>query len=381
MPQLPLVNLATEVITYGEAEFRDGGSPQETGFGGEPPAMGRRVFKVTPWSKRHIFCRWCLGEVAVDSDTTPATLTRTPPQRHPLYTGLIANRIASVRGYLPAPTRPAAGAGTRVYTLTDYDQAGTEVPTNYELAEYESAIIEVEYAHARYHAWGDGEAIANDLTDEFERYTEFLEPKASADFLQLPGMTIIYTRPGGPPGGVGVLPHGTGIPYGVGLILPLEEFTVAWRRIPFGVVDPLGGSAGALDGGGSGSGSSLSALYRRIYGDPTDPTKKPYLGTINKTQIFGRAAGTLALTGFHYARRDGPIPTTHEADLYYTFTFDPNRGWDRKYYHPNNRDNTLAGWYYVSRSGTYHAHGSIPDGDSQYNEREFADLWKVGELP
>jgi hypothetical protein len=382
MPQLPLIDLADEGITVKvDHDFRASASPAEANFGDQQPAAATRRFFVTPWAKRDVFIRWLLGEVDVWADATPGPqLTRTPPQRHPLYPGMVAVRVPSVKGYLPAPgDRSAGDAGVRTFTLTDFDQDGNAVEQDYRLAEYESAVVEAEYQQVRYNAWGDGEFLAEIESGdgptsplaEFWRYTEVTDPKAAAEHLQAPGMTLVYTRKDGGTGGGGgspQQPQGVAIPYATGLLLPLEEFTLIWRRVPYRLMDPLA--------------SPLPPLYRRIYGDPDaqdDYAKRPYLGTINKAAFFGRAAGTLLFSQFEMRRRSGPVPTTYEWDLHYTFTFDPNRGWDRKYFFPNNKSAAGAGWYYVSRSGTYAEHGSIPDKDSQYDERAFEALFRVGD--
>lgn len=377
MPQLPLIDLAAEGITYRQFYYRDGDNPTEENFGSDSPATARRVFLVTPWNKRHIFCRWMLGEVAVNTSTSPHSLTRTPPQRHPLFLSLWASRVASMKGFKPAPTKPAAGAGNRTYSITDYSQAGTPVPTNYTLAEYESAIIEVEYTHPRYNIAGDGESIFRGLTAEFQRYTEMLDPSASAEYVTLPGMALKFTTGDASP------PDGITIPYGVGKVLPIEEFTVVWRRIPYEVYQD-----GGLDG------TSRSALHRRIYGDIGNTTggsgaglsagRNPYLGTVNRFPIFGRPAETLLFSGVQPVRRFGPIPTTWEWDLHYTFSFDPFR-WNWKYYHDIGGPN--SGWHFASKTNSFPAvvvdpdygpYYDTPDDDALYNTRNFADLFRVG---
>lgn len=394
MPQLQPIDLAAEGVTVKwDYEYRTSGSPSESGFGNATPGTQRKAL-VTPWTKRDVFCRWVLGEVAVNWDLDPVGLTRTPPQPHPAFPGLYADSVASMVGFRPAPDRtgglPNAGTGTTEYDIDEYDIGGSPTGVQYPVAKYESAIVTVNYAQYRFLPWGDGRATAEAMADETGRYTEVTDPKSSAEYLQLPGMVLYYTRPDQEldEGGIlGPMPAGLSIPYGTGLILPQEEITVVWRRVPYEVFDPLGqGDYGSGGGwfGGSGAGANLSPLYKRIYGDPEDPDdedKLPYLGTINKTAIFGRAAGTLMFSGVDPVRRSGPTPDTFEWDLHYKFLYDPNRGWDRKYYHPNTKDSAEAGWYYVSRTAVNYAHGSIPDKDSQYNEREFRDLWVVGDLP
>lgn len=378
MPQLPLIDLAAEGITYRQFYYRDGDNPTEENFGSDSPATARRVFLVTPWNKRHIFCRWMLGEVAVNYDVSPHELTRTPPQRHPLFLSLWASRVASMKGFKPAPTKPAAGAGNRTYSITDYTQTGTPVPTNYTLAEYESAIVEVEYTHPRYNIAGDGEFIARGLQYEYQCYTEMLDPSASADYVTLPGMALKYAAEDL------LRPHGITIPYGVGKVLPLEEFTLVWHRIPYEVYQD-----GGLDG------ACRSALHRRIYGDVGETTcnsgsglatgSNPYLGTVNRFPIFGRPAETLLFTGVQPVRRFGPIPTTWEWDLHYTFSFDPFR-WNWKYYH--DLGGPKSGWYFASKSGTvppivvdpdFGPYYDTPDDDALYNTRNHADLFMIGE--
>ena len=383
MPQLVPIDLAAEGVTY-EVDFgyRNADSPAESNFGSQQPATASRRFKVTPWSKRHIFIRWLLGETGLNTDLPTDVLTRTPPQRHPLYLSLWADRVTSVKGHVQAPNRPAAGAGTRVYTLDEFDEEGNPLEVEHKLAEYESAIIDVEYAYYRYRPMGDGEAANIGITEEYERYTEMMDPTTSAEYLTLPGMSLCYTRPPATAGDG--RPHLQAIPYGIGKILPLEEFTMIWHRVPYEVYQD-----------GDYEGVAQTELHKRIFGDPwATPARKPYLGTVNAFPIFGRPAETLLFSRFAAVRRYGPIPTSWEWDLHFTFTFDPFR-WNWKYYFetgaevgpgsPVNRN----GWYFVSRSGVYPTSVTDPDfGDyldtpddtSLYNTRNFAYLFRPGEI-
>lgn len=382
MPKLPLINLATEGITYKvDFDYKNATSPEESDFGTQQPARATRRFLVDPWSKRHIFLRWLLGEVAVNTDTTPHTLTRTYPQRHPLYLSLWADRVTSVKGFKQAPLKPAAGAGTRVYSLTEFSQEGVSTPTDHKLAEYKYAVIDVEYMFYKFRPMGDGEFLSLALTEEYQRYTELTDPRTSAEFLTLPGMVLYYTRDPAKPD-PGARPNKTSIPYGVGKILPLEEFTMIWHRVPYEAYQD-----------GQFEGSARTELHTRIYGNPWAATPiKPYIGTVNRFPIFGRPAETLLFSGFQAVRRFGPIPTSWEWDLHYTFTYDPNR-WNWKYYFqsgvpegppdPSNKN----GWYFVSRSNSYPASATDPtygaylntqDEDSLYNTRNHAYLFRVG---
>lgn len=381
MAQLSLINLASEGITYQvDFGYRESASPDEANFGCESAASTTRRFLVNPWEKRHIFIRWLLGEVATNTDTTPATITRTPPQRHPLYLSLWAMKVLSIKGHRQAPTKPAAGAGTNTYALTEYSQAGVSAPVNHKLARYEKAIIEVEYQFLKYRPMGDGEYAALTLTEEYQRYTELLDPKSSTEYLTLPGMTLKYTRPPSeedPPEPL-ERPHGTAIPYGVGRVLPLEEFTMVWHRVPYDVYQD-----------GQFEGAERTKLHERIHGDPYAETPiKPYLGTVNAFPIFGYPAETLLFSGFNPVRRYGPIPTSWEWDLHFTFTFDPNR-WNWKYYFDNTQGSGIgaSGWYYTSTSGVYPdtevdlVYGDYldtPDDDALYNTRNHAFLFKPG---
>lgn len=374
MAQLPLIDLAAEGITYKQWDYRSASNPTEENFGSETPARATRTFLVTPWHKRHIFARWILGEVAVNNSLNPFSLSRTPPQRHPLFLSLWAMRITRMQGFKQAPTKPAVGAGNRTYTLTDYPQSGgSGSPTNYTLAEYESAIVEVEYEHPRYNIAGDGEFIARGFDSELGRYTELLDPSASADYVTLPGMALKFAASTSPPDGIT-------IPYGVGKVLPLEEFTVVWRRVPYEVYQD-----GGIDG------TSRSALHKRIYGDVGGPGESggtveayPYLGTVNRFPIFGRPAETLMFSRVQPVRRFGPIPTTWEWDIHYTFSYDPFR-WNWKYYHDLGGPN--SGFYFASKSGNvppievdpdFGPYYDTPDDDALYNTRNFADLFYIG---
>lgn len=377
MAQLPLIDLASEGITYKvDKDARGSESPVEQNFGGLQVATATRRFMVTPWYKRHIFIRWLLGEVA---DNAPI-LSRTPPQRHPLYNSLFADRVTSVRGFKPAPTQnasaPVDDAGTRTYGITEYAQDGTEGTGLHKLAEYESAIIDVEYQHYRYRPWGDGEfEEENESEDEFKRYTERMDAEGTAEFLQLPGMVLKFTQPDAERNKA----HGVAIPYGAGKIFPGQEFTMVWRRVPYEVYQD-----GDIDG------TERSDLHVRIFGDPyAEEPIKPYLGTINRFPLFGYPAFTLLFERMREVRRPGPIPTTWEWDLYYTFRYNPFR-WDWLYFYDTKKEivgpvtPSASGFNLVTERGTYPetathpAYGDyldIQDEDSLYNTRAHQNLW------
>lgn len=376
MAQLPLIDLTAEGITFEvDYGYRDASSPDEGNFGSQQPATTLRKFKMKPYFKRHIFIRWLLGEVAVNysgggSADPDCTITRTYPQRHPLYLSLFANRVASVRGFkqIRGPT------SKRTYNLTEYNQDGSTVVVPRRIADYEYAIVEVEYDYYKFKPYGDGEFIANDFTDEYQRYTEITDPRTSGEYLSLPGAVMKYVRKTGT-----AKPHGTVIPYGVGKILPLEEFTVIWHRVPYEVYWD-----GKVDGG------YQSFLHKRIHGSPEEGIN-PYLGTVGQFGLFGRQAETLLFSGFQAVRRFGPIPTSWEWDLHYTFTFDPFR-WNWKYYFANASTGPIVpanGWYFVSTRGIYPDIQTDPDygdyidtidDDSIYNTRNHANLFKPCEI-
>lgn len=329
--------------------FRDGSNPAES-HPMEQPATARRTWLVTPYTQRKNFIRWLLGETGGD---TTVGISRIPPQRHPEYPDLRAVRVPSVKG-LAVPqaddgTKTGPYAGVKTVTEYEVEEPTTAAPSGasvYKYApRYSHAVVEAEYEHLRYATQTDADTewSTGGLSADYDpinlRNVEVGDPRGSAEHLQLPGLLLKYTRPGGWPGGA-VKP----IQYGAGMILPLQEFDVWWRRVPAWAIAPG------------------SEWFERVYGsDGNDP----YIGRVNKYAAFGRRAGTLLLASApEIVRRDTPAADGWEYDVKFPFAYDPN-GWNVKYYFdPAGAD---SGWYYVSKSGTYHAPGDVPNGDSLYN--------------
>lgn len=192
--------------------------------------------------------------------------------------------------------------------------------------------------------------------NELLRYVSIGDPKASVEYLGLPGGTIKYFRASGTD-----LPHNTGVAFNIGKVLPIVEFVVTWHKVPYDIYDPSGLIL-----------SAPSAWQKRIYGDPATPSAKPFIGTVNKTTFLNYPAGSLLLANVQPIRRFNNIGQS-EWDIEFTLAFDTNK-WNHKYY--SSIDATHEGYQYVGRT-QYYADGSVPDGQSIYNEREFADLFKV----
>jgi hypothetical protein len=147
---------------------------------------------------------------------------------------------------------------------------------------------------------------------------------------------------------------------------PLQQtcmtFRCTWHRLP----------ADLLDWNAPGP-WLVRMLGEAAAGDVT------WMNTVNKTAIWGFDPGTLLVTAWEPERRSMPFGT-YEYDVHFTMVWRP-QGHNFLFY--NDLDDAGAsGYFFVAREEptgtlTYEAPGSVTDGVSLFNEREFRDLFKV----
>lgn len=189
---------------------------------------------------------------------------------------------------------------------------------------------------------------------EFERFTRILEPQPSSEYITMPGGTLAFLKSGG--GG----PTGK-IAQNVGKIFSTIQYKLLWKRLPFALY----------------SLSNPTKWQKRIWGSDTNT---PLIGTVNKYEWNGFKAGTLLFENCRPIPVDSMFGYLYEWDFEYTLHLDVN-GWNRKYYFPPASSGAGdAGFYFVGKS-TYYDTGSVPDGESIYNERDFSLLCDVRDVP
>lgn len=184
---------------------------------------------------------------------------------------------------------------------------------------------------------------------ESERYIQELPSVAQPDYVTLPGGILKFIREDG--GGA----TGTQIPYNVGWTNTAVQIKKKWIRVPY-----IGWQKG-------------SALRDRVFGN-IESGVEPYLGSINKTGIFGYAPGQLLLTSVEEELMLDPINEEQHWNLTFSWLArSVSHNWF-KFFDPAGEN---TGWYFVSNDHTYYDTVDLPDGKSLFNAREHFDLFDV----
>lgn len=346
MPALAYPDQATEVDVWNvrEAGVRDGSSSTERL---EVDASSVEREYLVDWAYRYDFAWLMVGYAETWDNAGTTTLSRLLPRDHPQLPHLVATKITSITGH----------KWTGISNPPDADGYDTDDERNHghpayqwKLAGnvvnvYQDARVKVLFEHVPYALKEDA-----DTTLETERYISIDDPEPAAEYLQLPTASFKYLVSGG-----GGAPHNTSVPFNSGKVVPSELFRVTWHRLPEDVWQPG------------------SVIQERVYGDGTSV---PYFGTVNKTELFGRPAGTMLLSNVFPKRKRSPLGFGFEWDITFEWTYKPN-GHNNLYYFDSTTGGA-SGWYYVGRNGSsYAAPGSVADDDSIYNEREHANLFVV----
>lgn len=314
-----------------ERGSRDGTSPRDTW---SLDAVGSDIKRFVKWSERFDAIDYYLGHARIDLDGSgdPLELQRLTPKPHPYDARLYPTRMEGIYNH-------------KIDDLAPYTTVEGEVMNAFEKVEYL-----IHYERLPYKIKEDDE-----ITYEYERYTYIGEERVSTDYVTLPGGGLGYRRSSGSDP-----PHNQPIPFATGIVLPIIEFPVTWYRLPEELID--------FDTPGP--------WLKRLIGSAS---AKSYLGSVNKYAFKGFQPGTLLFSNYRRIRKPMPVTLNGydpavEWDIEYTFAYDPNK-WNFKYYW-SLADATNNGWYFISKD-SYYASGSIPDGASLYNERNFDDLFDV----
>ncbi len=357
-----------------ERGVKDGSS--QTATLGLAEVTCRRKFTCA-WTESADAAKHFLGYARIDRDAggEPVRLRRLLPAPHPDDAALVATALTVTANYqwLAARGANAAAPGSRTNRLADQSVGSS----------YKKLDFEVQYERPMYDLREDADTSIN---EEYKRYVDFLEPRPATEVQTLPGHTLSYVlapgqaapavfTSGSPPATAASLP----IPGTVPLIQTLRDIPVVWKRLPadfYSFFDP-------------------GPAVRRLTGDPAaSPPVRPYVGTVNKTAFGPYPAGSLLVHDWKPVRRPAPfvqyapvegggyrwVSPAVEWDVEYTFRYRPslhNFVFLNDLRASGSSAPLRAGYYYASRSKTYYAPGSVPDGDSLFCEREFRDLFKV----
>lgn len=316
------------VISFlNEQGSRDGSSFRFT-YGPDEITATAKFF--VPWEQRFDAVSYFLGY----SRIVGTALERLTPVRVPEDESMYATRVTSITGHRFTTSRTSAFLpGAR---LNQFEQAEMEVM-------FETVPFDV--------------AEDADVAAEYERFTSIGQPKASADYLMLPGGVMLYAKQGGGH------PTELAIPFNIGKILPIVEFEILWHQLPRALFDPL-------------SGDFPSAWFERIFGDGT---QRPLLGCVNSEMFLGFPPGTILFSAIEPRPRKFPVQAV-AWDMAFTFAYDPNK-WNFKYYWPTDPTKAgFSGWYFVSKDGSFFEPGvdALPDDTSIYSERPLATAFEVG---
>lgn len=335
-----------------ELGTRDGSGPTFSATPGE--AQATRTF-LCFGNQSSNAATWFVGDSDVNDGAGPTSrnITRRNPQPYPGNSKLIATSVR-ITGHKSTGQTGNGNTAASPLALGDLTLVNS----------YQMAKLEVTFTLELYRADIEDNLIGAGF-HEYDRYVNTSETRASAELQQVPAGMMKWVSP---TANTANSPHNQPVPFQSGVILPLEDFPVTWMRVPY-------------NAWGDGT-----AIWQRVYGNGTSA---PYLGTVNKTAIFGRPAGTLLLDSVRAIQKPCPIAqlgntTGWEWQIEFGFKYDPNQ-WNQKYYFspvPGNR--TQNGWYLLgtgnATGAAYYSAGNVPDGYSIYNEREFANLFNVATL-
>lgn len=330
-------------LTY-LAEFgvRDGSSSTSTKSTSEVTAT--RKF-IGLWSERASIADYFLGHPEIEWNALgpfggePVRLRRLTPLAHPEATNFYATRITVEHNHKVNGATLIAGDASKA-------------------ANYRKVVFNVIYEKPKYDVLQDADILPE---QEYLRWTEWPKGRTQADVLTFKAGSGTYRNAGGT-GASGQLN-----PYGQNRVQPVNHLAFIWRDLPPALITFFTGQA--------------IPWQLRMLGDPAAPADILMPGTINLTTFAKFGPGTLFLQNWEWDERPAPVnDPSWTLGVRYDITFNilhrpTPGGWNSLFYSDPN--GAKSGYYYFSRSDTYHAPGAVPDYDSLYNEREFRDLWKV----
>ena len=318
---------AMEIETLG---VRDGSHPTHTRDVNSSTVEAEYLIKSTKFEE---FCAFMLGAQKLYTDGV-VKLSRLPPQRWPRTYGSDDDSFVAVK----------------VPRATGHQITGDDVLTgDFPVPEYNRMRVSVLFQHCPF----DVEADA-DVTVETQRYVQTLPSQHNTNYISLPAGVMKYQKSGG--GG----PTGQQVPYGIGFPVPESIISRKWIRLPFAAWGPG------------------TTLFNRVHGDTAAGTK-PYVGTINRTAFLGYPAGHLLYLGPEEELQLDPLGDAFCWNLTHKWLVKYYAPHTWFYYHPTAAAYAAdAGWYYCAKVGqTFESVADMDDGDSLFDAKEHADLFKV----
>ena len=335
---------------------------------GEIAAMELRTFGVKDGShptmslgqqsttiRREWLCKWTrledaicalLGGAAIYSGGSGFALSRVMPMAVPGFPNCLAMEIENVQGHGSAGINDANGMPAYKYA---------RLMVRHELAYFQQAA--------------DSAGVP-----EYARYVESLPSTTDTNYLTLPGSMLKYRVQGVAADTFPLTPQGYPIPFNVGRTESVKKLSKKWHRVPKSAWQPG------------------SDLHSRIHGNPTTG-ERGYIGTVNKTPLFGYPAGTLLFMGVDEEMVSDPtvIVPGGIGDFAFNLTYlwlakttggglsgTEGFGHNYLYWGGTPGDAILAGYYLATKNSTWLANGSLTDGICLFDEREHADLYNVG---
>ena len=324
--------------------IRDGSHPTEHYEIDSATIDGCRWF--CDYESRYEVVEWLLGRSVAWDDSGTLKLSRLPPQTFPDKPKMGVTKVTRITGH----------KYLEEHSVPDPDHPGEFLDTDPPTPTYDRAEISALYEYITYELLADDEITTEE--DRFVTYPDRIEP--AGEFLQIPqssGFTY-HAIPGSPQAGSLVV--GTAIRAAqYAIVIPTETFDVTFHQVP----------NDAFDVG--------SPLYARIYGtSEDDPSGIPFMGCINKYEIFGRPVGTVLFSRVRPQRRVSALADGVVWDLAYEFTYKPS-GWNWLWEWAGDK----SGWYWAGISGTgpggIQYASALTDFNSLYNARDLSLLFRV----
>lgn len=349
------VNSDGTLRPYNEAEIssyaletrgiRDGSNPTEHY---SPDGSGCERKYLCNWQNRFDVIKHLAGEVL--TYTTPvvegddeeeeeptggeSAITRLLPQTHPTMTNWVCVK-ASLSGHKFIEDDKTTGGATNAMPRWD----AAEIVAQFEQVPFKLVKDE-------------------NIDTELDRYVTKpgypgTETEPFSQALELPGGTFFFCVNGG--GG----PHGKPVPHN--LVIPQcgDKIQAIWHRVPEAKV------------------SEGSAWDVRLRGNPVGGTL-PWIGSLNKTTLFGRPPLTLLLESAKVKRRPDPTGFSYSADIHFTWIYRASTHVFFYFYDPTGA--IARGYYLVGRKGLAFPADltAMGDTDSMHHIRDHADgLFKV----
>jgi hypothetical protein len=325
----------------------DGNNPEEFY---SPDGSGCTRLWLCDWNDRFDVIKHLVGEVLVWNDTGEPEegeegeeggsdpvkrLTRTRPQTHPQMTNWWCVK-ARVTGHKFLEDDVTAGEGNRS-------------------PKWDAAEIAAQYEQVPFRFVSDADAA--DL-GEIQRYVTDpghvqAEVTADAQYTTMPGGIMKFKTSDGSP------PHNVTVPQPIGYTDCEGKFAAIWRRVPEDQFKPE------------------SPLYKRVYGDPATGSR-PWIGSTNKTVLFGRGVGTCLLIGCEPRLLPDPTGFGYSWDLKWIWFYKPQTHYKLRFWGTRDSD-PENGLYQVAKpTAPYTAVEDLGDDDSLFPLRDHGDgLFKV----